>query len=71
MFHLQAKIGKKFELNNESIAFKILYVPHKTGKIHLAYKPKHNLIRENQAILLMITDSEKWYYLAVTNYQDY
>ena len=39
--------------------------PHKTGKIHLAYKSKHNLTREKQLILLMITDGEKWHYLAV------
>ena len=39
---------------------------HKTGKIHLDYKPKHNLTREKQVILLMITDDEKWHYTAVT-----
>ena len=41
-------------------------MPHNTGKIHLAYKSKHNLTRENQVILLMITNSEKWHYTAVT-----
>ena len=30
-----------------------------------AYKSKCNSTRENQVILLMITDSEKWHYLAV------
>ena len=55
----------KFELNNESIALNILYVPHNTGKIHLAYKSKHNLTCEKQVILLMITDGEKWHYTAV------
>ena len=44
-----------------------MYVPHKTKKICLAYKSKHNLTRENQVILLMITDGEKWHYLAVKN----
>ena len=39
---------------------------HKTEKIHLAYKSKHNLTREKQVILLMITDGEKWHYTAVT-----
>ena len=39
---------KKFELNNESIALNILYVPHKTGKIHLAYKSKYNLTRKKK-----------------------
>ena len=59
------KYWKKFELNNESIALNILYVPHKTRKISLAYKSKHNLTREKQVILLMITDREKWHYIAV------
>ena len=64
-FPSTSKDWKKFELNNESIALNILYVPHKTGKIHLAFKSKHNLTRKKQAILLMITNGEKWYYLAV------
>ena len=65
-FPSTGKDWKKFELNNESIALNILYVPHKTGKIHLAYNSKHNLTREKQVILLMITDGEKWHYIAVT-----
>ena len=40
-------------------------MPHNTEKIRHEYKSKYNLIRENQAILLMITDGEKWHYLAV------
>ena len=43
-----------------------MYVPHKSRKISLAYKSEHNLTRENQVILLMITDGEKWHYTAVT-----
>ena len=39
-------------------------MPHNTGKIHLAYKSKHNLTREKQVIILMITDGEKWHYTA-------
>ena len=65
-FPSAGKDWEKFELNNESIALNVLYVPHKTGKIHLAYKSKYNLTREKQVILLMITDGEKWYYTAVT-----
>ena len=34
--------------------------------MHLAYKSKHNLTREKQVIMLMITDGEKWIYTAVT-----
>ena len=61
-----SKDWKKFELNNE-IALNILYVPHNTKKIHVAYKSKHNLTREKQIILLMISNSEKWHYLTVKN----
>ena len=64
-FPSTSKDWKKTELNNESIALNILYVPHKTRKIHLPYKSKYNLTHENQVILLMITDGEKWHYLAV------
>ena len=42
-----------------------MYVPHNTEKIRHAYNLKHNLERENQVILLMITDGKKWHYLAV------
>ena len=35
--------------------------------IILKNKSKNNVIRENQVILLMITDGEKWRYLTVKN----
>ena len=59
-FPSTSKDWKKIELNNE-IELNILYVPHNTRKIHVAYKSKYNLTRENQITLLMITDSEKTY----------
>ena len=65
-FPSTGKDWKKIELNNESTALNILYLPHNKGKIHLAYKSKYNLTREEQVILLMITDGEKWHYTAVT-----
>ena len=65
-FPATSKYWKKFELNNE-IALNISYVPLNTRKIHVAYKSKHNLTRENQIILLMIPDDEKWHYLTVKN----
>ena len=40
-------------------------MPNNTKEIRLAYKSKHNFKRENQVILLMITDGKKWHYLAV------
>ena len=38
---------------------------YNTEKIRLGYKSKHNFKRENQVILLMITDGKKWHYLTV------
>ena len=64
-FPSQGKNWKKFESNNKSIALNILYIPHNTEKIRHAYKSKYNLTRENQVILLMIIDGEKWHYLAL------
>ena len=56
---------KKFERNNETIALNILYVPHNKKEIVVAYQSKNNRKRENQVILLMITDGEKYHYFAV------
>ena len=63
-FPSTSKDWKKFELNNE-IALNILYVPHNTKKIEIAYKSKHNLTREKQVILLMISNGESLHYLVV------
>ena len=58
-------IGKKYIFRQNVIALNILFVLYNTEKIRLAYKSKHNLKHENQVILLMITDSKSWHYLAV------
>ena len=63
-FPSTSKDWRKLELNNE-IALNILYVPHNTRKIQVAYKSKHNLTCDKQLILLMITDGEKWHYLTI------
>ena len=60
------KDWKTFELNNE-VALNILYIPHNTRKIEVAYKSKNNLTCNKQVILLMITNGEKWQYLTVKN----
>ena len=60
------KDWKKLELNN-NIALNILYIPHDTKKVQLAYRSKNNLKCNKQVILLMITDGEKWHYLTVKN----
>ena len=62
------KDWKKFESNIKAIALNILYVSHNTKEIRHAYKSKYNSNRENQVILLMITDGEKWHYLAVKRF---
>ena len=49
---------KRFESNNKSIALNILFVLYKSKEIRHPYKSKHNLNRENQQILLMITDDK-------------
>ena len=64
-FPSHGKDWKKFELNNKSIALNIFYVPYNTQKIRHAYMSKYNLTRENQVILLMVTDGKKWHNLAV------
>ena len=66
-FPSHRKDWKKFESNNKSIDFNILYVPHNNKKVRHSYKSKYNLNRENQVILLMITDDKKWRYLAVNS----
>ena len=65
-FPATSKDWKKLESNNE-IALNILYVPHNTKKIQVAYKSKHNLTSDKQVILLMIGNGENWHYLVVKN----
>ena len=60
-FSSHSKDWKKFEQNNKTIALNILFVPHNTEKIRLTYKSKHNFKRENQIVLLLITDGKKWH----------
>ena len=46
-------------------------MPHNTKEIRHACKSKYNLNRENQVKSLMITDGEKWHYLAVKSLLHY
>ena len=64
-FPANKKDWNRFEVNNKNVALNILYVPFNTKKIEIAYKSKYNLIRDNQIILLMISNGENWHYLAV------
>ena len=66
-FPARPKEWKKFEGNNKKIAFNILLIPHNTKKIRVAYRSEHNNKGKKQVILIMITDSKRWHYLAITN----
>ena len=46
-------------------------MPDNTKEIRHASKSRHNLTHENQVILLMITDNEKWHYLSAKNHLHY
>ena len=52
-FPSTSKDWKKFELNNE-LALNILYIPHNTKKIEIAYKSKHDLTREKQVYYINV-----------------
>ena len=64
-FPTTRKDWNRFEVNNKNVALNILYVPFNTKKIEISYKSKYNLVRDNQIILLMISNGENWHYLAV------
>ena len=57
-FPSHKKDWKKFKENNKSIAFNILYLPCNTEEIRHAYKSKYDEKRENNVIILMITNGK-------------
>ena len=61
------KDWKKFERNNKTIALNILFIPHNTEIIRVAYRSEYNPKRKKQVVLLMSTDGKKWHHLAVAN----
>ena len=50
---------KKFKQNNKTIALNIIFEPYNTKQIRPADISKYNYKRDNQVVLLMITDNEK------------
>ena len=58
-FPSHSKDWKKFEQNNKTIALNTLFVPYNTKQIRPAYISKYNHERNNQVILLMITNDDK------------
>ena len=63
-FPVGLKDWKKFEQNNKTIALNILFIPHNTETIMVAYRSEYNHKYKNQVNLLMITYGNKWHYLA-------
>ena len=58
--------SQKFEKNN-TIALNVLYIPHNTETISVAYRSEYNNKHKKQVILLMINNGKNFHYLAVTN----
>ena len=59
---------EKFKENIRSTAFNVLFVPHNSEEIKLAYKSRYNNKRKNQVIFLMSNDeANSCYYFAVKN----
>ena len=58
---------KKIEQNNKTIALNVLFVPCNTETIRVAYRSEYNKKCEKQVNLLMITDGNKWHYIAIIN----
>ena len=56
---------ENIEQNNKEFALNILFAPHNTETIRIAYRSEYKRKRRKQVILLMIPDDIKWRYLAV------
>ena len=54
-FSSNQRYWENFEQENNSIAINVLFVPHDSEEIKLAYKSIYNKCK-NQVILLMIND---------------
>ena len=53
---------KNFEQNNGSVALNVLFGSQNNEEITLVYKSEHNFKWENNVLLLMINDDEKYYF---------
>ena len=60
-FSSYQRYWENFEPENNSIAINVLFVPHNSEEIKLAYKSSYNK-HKNQVILLMINDEANNYY---------
>ena len=57
----------KFEKNNKTIALNVLYIPCNTKTISVAYRSEYSNNHKKKVISLMITNSKKSHYHALTN----
>ena len=57
-FPAEPKDWKKIERNNKTIVLNILFIPHNTKTIMVAYGSEHNNKCKTQVILLIITNSK-------------
>ena len=64
-FLLRQRDWKNFEQNNKTIALNVLFALQNSKVIALVCKSEHKFKRENNALLLMINDNEKYYCFAV------
>ena len=67
-FHHAKKGWTNFGSNNKTIAFNIVFVPYNSDEIRHAYIEKHISVRENEVILLIITDSKNKHYLVAKRF---
>lgn len=66
-FSAESKEWKKFQINNKTMAFNVLFSRHNNEEIKQEYISNCNSELENQVLLLHITSGEKWNYLFVKN----
>ena len=71
-FSTRSQDWKNFKTNKRTITLYVFFLASNGGleKITPANISEHNSERKNLVILTMITDGEKWYYIAVKTYLD-
>ena len=58
---------EEFEQNDTSIALNILFVPHNSEEIKLAYKSNYNKPKNQVTLLMISNEANSYYYFAVKN----
>ena len=64
-FPVEQKDWDRFERNNKDVALNILSAHSTKEKLNIIGTSKINNKRRRKVILLMITDNQKWHYVAV------